>query len=245
MTRWTSLCVKIIVKCRLFTLQFIMTKPLVSWVDVETVLLDMDGTLLDLHFDNYFWLNYLPQVFSDTFSIDYEVALQDLHRRFDDRRGTMEWYCLDFWSEQLQLDIVDLKHTLKEKIAVRPFVEGFLKALQAEGKHLVLLTNAHRGSLDLKMEVTGLRPYFDQIISSHDYGLPKEDIALWQALKVDCHYNPETTLLIDDTESVLDSAKAYGIRHLVTLLQPDSQNPLRQGLNYPAILHFDEIMPCV
>ena len=27
-----------------------------AWRDIDTVLLDMDGTLLDLHYDNHFWL---------------------------------------------------------------------------------------------------------------------------------------------------------------------------------------------
>lgn len=213
------------------------------WSEIDTVLLDMDGTLLDLHFDNFFWQTHLPKVYSDTFNVDPELAETDLHQRFEDKRGSMDWYCLDYWSAQLQLDVVDLKHQLQEKIAIRPYVEVFLQQLKKQQKHVVLLTNAHRDSLDLKMKVTGLTAYFDQIISSHDYGLPKENVGLWAALKADCHFNPERTLLMDDTETVLQSAQAYGIKHLVTLLQPDSQHPARVDLSFPAILHFDEIMP--
>ncbi len=213
----------------------------VPWNEIDTVLLDMDGTLLDLHFDNFFWLTYLPSVYSQTFDVEYEAAIADLHQRFHGKQGTMEWYCLDFWSEQLNLDIVDLKHQIKEKIAVRPFVEPFLAFLRKENKHIVLLTNAHRASLDLKMQVTSLAPLFDDIISTHDYGLPKEDLALWDALKIDCPFEASKTLLIDDTESVLNSAKHFGIKHLLTLSQPDSQNPKREALTYPAFHHFDEI----
>lgn len=220
-----------------------MNKLVVPWSEIDTVLLDMDGTLLDLHFDNYFWLNHLPQVFSDTFNLNYDDALSDLHQRFSDKQGTMDWYCLDFWSRQLSLDVADLKNDVKDKIAVRPFAETFLQFLRRENKHIVLLTNAHRDSLDLKMQVTGLADCFDQIISSHDYGLPKEDLGLWAALKADCHFEPSRTLLIDDTETVLTSAKNYGIQHLLTLLQPDSQKPVRENLHYRAFHHFDEIMP--
>ncbi|NLD01354.1 MAG: haloacid dehalogenase, partial [Gammaproteobacteria bacterium] len=35
------------------------------WAHIDTVLLDMDGTLLDLHFDNFFWLKYLPQCYAE------------------------------------------------------------------------------------------------------------------------------------------------------------------------------------
>ena len=220
-----------------------MIAPTLPWIDIDTVLLDMDGTLLDLHFDNYFWLTHLPQVFSQKYSVDYDDAMKDLHQRFENKRGSMDWYCLDYWTEQLQLDVVDLKHDVKDKIAIRPYVEAFLGFLREEGKHIVLLTNAHRGSLDIKMQETGLLDCFDQVISTHDYGLPKENIGLWTALKADCEYDPQRTLLIDDTESVLDSAQRFGIRYLLTLLQPDSKNPVRKALKYPAIHHFNEIMP--
>ena len=33
---------------------------MINWHDIDTVLLDLDGTLLDLHFDNYFWCQHLP-----------------------------------------------------------------------------------------------------------------------------------------------------------------------------------------
>ena len=49
--------------------------------------------------------------------------------------------------------------------------------------------------------------------------------------------------LIDDTESVLQAASDYGIAHLLTLLQPDSQQQKRIDTRFPGIHHFDEIMP--
>lgn len=216
---------------------------MLNWQNIQTVLLDMDGTLLDLHFDNYFWLEYVPQVYSSTFSVEPEEAVSYLHQRFEKEQGTMAWYCLDYWSEELQLDIAGLKRDVEAKIAVRPFVERFLAMLKKQEKTIILVTNAHRDSLDLKMERTQLQHYFDAMVSSHDYGVPKEQETLWQALYADFHFDPATTLLIDDTESVLASAENFGIRHLLTIRQPDSQKPVRTSLRYPSIAHFDEIMP--
>ena len=34
------------------------------WMRVETVLLDLDGTLLDLAFDNYFWRERVPAAYA-------------------------------------------------------------------------------------------------------------------------------------------------------------------------------------
>jgi putative hydrolase of the HAD superfamily len=217
---------------------------MLNWSEIKTVLLDMDGTLLDLHFDNFFWLEYLPQVYSSTFDITHADAIDYLHKRFADEQGTMSWYCLDYWTEQLQIDIAGLKKDVEVKIAIRPFVEPFLQALKQQGKQIILVTNAHRDSLNLKMQRTQLQDYFDVMVSSHDYGVPKEQQTLWEALQADYHFELEHTLLIDDTETVLASAENFGIRHLLTINQPDLQKPPRVGLKYPAISHFDEIMPC-
>jgi HAD superfamily hydrolase (TIGR01509 family) len=218
---------------------------MIDWKEVDTVLLDMDGTLLDLHFDNYFWLEHVPKVYSRKFELPLADATHHLYQLFDSRRGTMEWYCIDYWSEQLQLDIARMKHDINEKIAVRPHVPEFLDALRKNGKQIILVTNAHRSSLDLKMQKTGLGLSFDAIVSAHDYGMPKEKPELWKILQSEHHFLPSSSLLVDDTESVLDSARSHGIRHLITISQPDSRNPVRSGLAYPAILHFDEIMPDV
>ena len=215
----------------------------IDWQAIDTLLLDMDGTLLDLHFDNYFWLHYLPQAYSEAFSLHPDEAKTYIYQLSDNKKSTLDWYCLDHWSDELQMDIAALKHDVQAKIALRPFVEEFLQAQKRLGKQILLVTNAHRASLDLKMLITRLEHYFDAMISTHDYGVPKEHMTLWESLHADYHFNPARTLLIDDSEAILDCAADYGIAHLLTITQPDSQSPPRQGLKYPAFLHFDEIMP--
>lgn len=214
----------------------------INWPDIDTLLLDMDGTLLDLHFDNHFWLQHLPATFARKHNLSFEAAFADLSARFAARRGTLSWYCLDYWTNELSIDIAALKHDVADKIAIRPYVEAFLQQQRAAGRKLILLTNAHRKSLSLKMDITGIEPLFDALVSTHDYGMPKEDPKLWQALFTDFPINPARCLLIDDSEPILDCAKAAGIGHVLTLRQPDSQQALRQQLTHPAILHFDEIM---
>ncbi len=33
---------------------------MIVWDEINTVLMDMDGTLLDLYFDNHFWQELIP-----------------------------------------------------------------------------------------------------------------------------------------------------------------------------------------
>ncbi|MGK0446155.1 MAG: putative hydrolase of the HAD superfamily [Bermanella sp.] len=212
-----------------------------QWSKIETVLLDMDGTLLDLHFDNYFWLQFMPEKYAELFGIAREEANRVLKQASDETSGTLNWYCLDYWSERLNMPVAELKHDIVEKIQYRPHVKDFLEMLKQQGKRTVIVTNAHRDSVNLKMSKTGLDQLVDRIISSHDYQEPKESQAFWQHLQQDEPFNLESTLLIDDSQAVLNSAKKWGFQHLLTIFHPDSQKAPNTDSEHMGIHHFDEL----
>jgi 5'-nucleotidase len=218
-------------------------KPTLDWGQIDTVLLDMDGTLLDLHFDNHFWQVYVPQKFAEQHGLPHAEAHAECFRRYNAKAGTLAWYCVDYWTQQLELDIVQLKHELAHLIAVHPDVAHFLAALKEAGKRVVLVTNAHRKSLNLKMDRTGLAVHFDAMHVSHEYGLAKEDPAFWAALRRSEPFDSARTLLVDDSLPVLRSAREFGIAHLLAILQPDTQQPEKDVADFAAIRRFGEITP--
>ena len=214
-----------------------------DWATIDSVFLDMDGTLLDLHFDNHFWQVFVPQRYAEKHGLSREQALAALMPRYQAVEGTMDWYCVDYWSRELGLDIALLKEEVDHLIAVHPHVPEFLRALRDGGKRVVLVTNAHQKSLNLKMERTRLAGHFDRIICSHDYRRPKEDPVFWGLMRADEPFDPGRTLLIDDSLSVLRSARGYGIRHLLAVYRPDTRAPVREITGFAAIHHFRELLP--
>lgn len=212
---------------------------MIDWRNIDTVFLDMDGTLLDLHFDNYFWLTHLPKRYAESKGVPHTKANETLLRLIKEEEGTLNWYCLDFWTEKLGLDIRELKEEIQHLIAFRPHVEHFLEELKRSHHRVVLVTNAHHKSLNLKLSITGLDHHVDAIICSHDLKMPKENPLFWEKLQALEPYEKERTLLIDDSLPVLKSAQQYGIRHLYSILQPDSQKPPREIADFPAIDGFD------
>jgi putative hydrolase of the HAD superfamily len=154
---------------------------MLNWNQIDTVLLDMDGTLLDLHFDNHFWLEHVPLRYAEKHGLSREAAQDALTPRYSKVAGTMDWYCVDYWSRELELDIARLKEEVEHLIAVHPHVVDFL-ALVRQSRRTVLVTNAHHKSLALKMRKTRLDGYFDAVICAHDIGVPKEHPEFWGKL---------------------------------------------------------------
>lgn len=216
---------------------------MLDWSRIDTVLLDMDGTLLDLNFDNHFWHEFVPLRYAELHGLDLAAAKQQLRPRFRAMEGRLEWYCLDYWSNELQLDIVGLKQELAGLIAVLPHVDEFLEAVRASGRRLFLVTNAHRDGLNLKMEKTCLHRFFDQIIISHDFALAKEQAGFWQAMRQQHLFDVERALLVDDNLAVLRSAQQFGIGQLVAISKPSSQAPRRLITEFPAVEDFRQLMP--
>ena len=214
-----------------------------DWSQIDTVLLDMDGTLLDLHFDNHFWRQHVPVRFAAQQGISEDEARERLYRRYQDIQGTLEWYCVDHWSRELGLDIALLKEEVDHLIAVHPHVTDFLEALARAGKQRVLVTNAHQKSLQLKMRKTRLDGQLDRVICAHDLGRPKEHDDFWWRLHDEVAFDPARTLFVDDSLPVLHSARRHGIAFLLAILLPDTRQAERQVDEFPSVRDFAAVLP--
>ncbi|OZB18681.1 MAG: haloacid dehalogenase [Marinobacter sp. 34-60-7] len=219
---------------------------MVDWSSLDTVFLDMDGTLLDLHFDNHFWLEHLPLRYAQTHGLCPRQAKDTLIPMIMAERGSLNWYCTDYWSERLALDITGLKAEVGDRIGYRPHVPDFLSALRSAGLRSVIVTNCHPDPLALKLARTGLDQHVDAIVSSHQLGKPKEDPAFWQDLQRLSPYQQNRTLMVDDSFPVLESAVGAGIGQCLAILAPDSQQPEKAAHPHiPGIRHFDEVLPAL
>ncbi len=208
----------------------------------ETLMLDMDGTLLDLAFDNYMWLHHVPERYADRHSIPLDQARAELYARFRQLRGTLDWYCLDHWSDTLGLDILGLHRDENHRIGYLPGAEDFLADVRQRDIRVLLVTNSHEDTLTVKDEVTGVRDHFDRVYTSHEFGHPKEDQPFWQALRVEEGFDPSTTLFVDDNHDVLESAANFGIEMLVAVTRPDTSEPARDSRHYAGVEAVAELV---
>jgi len=208
-----------------------VTSPPLSpahWSQIDTVLLDLDGTLLDLAFDSHFWGNRVPQAFAQRRAITLDQARAELKPRFAACEGTLDWYCIDYWSRELELDIQALKRDAAHGVRWLPGAREFLRRVRALSKRLVLITNAHPATLAIKNERTEVISYFDAGFSSHGFGAPKEQPHFWCELSKAERFDPARSLFVDDSLPVLRAARAAGVGLLFAVRRPDSSGVARE-----------------
>jgi HAD superfamily hydrolase (TIGR01509 family) len=209
--------------------------PPVDWTQIDTVLLDMDGTLLDLGFDTWFWLERIPAEYGAANGMTAVEAWEAIKPEFVARRGTIQWYCMDHWSDYLQLDVAKLKRTALHRIGYLPGAEDFLGRLAQTGKRRVLVTNAHPAALALKNDKVGLMAHFDACYTSHAFAAPKESRDFWPRLRLAEPFDPARTLFVDDSISVLHAAHEFGIAWLRAIRRPDPGRPDQDVAPYAAV----------
>jgi len=206
-----------------------------DWSAIDTVLLDLDGTLLDLAFDTRFWRHTIPSAWAQARGISLEQARELLTPRFRAREGSLDWYCVEYWSRELELDVAGLKRATMHEVCWLDGVPEFLATLRRNGKRLVLFTNAHPQSLAIKDERTGVSAYLDAMFSSHTFSWPKEDPRFWERVRGSEPFDPARTLFVDDSPAVLAAARAARLRWVIGLRHPDSQGTVRDHGDWPAV----------
>lgn len=211
------------------------TSTAVDWSKIDTVLLDMDGTLLDLRFDNWFWQEHIPSRYAAANGMSALEAWEFIKPKFRATRGTIQWYCIDHWSRELGLDIAEIKRAALRQVGYLPGAENFLRKLKESGKRRVLVTNAHPVTLAIKDDQVGLTAHFDAYYSTHSFDVPKENAVFWPRLQAKEPFVPQRTLFVDDSLPVLRAAHGFGIAWLRAVRRPDSGRPAQATGNYAAV----------
>lgn len=217
-------------------------RPEFTWAEIDCVFLDMDGTLLDKYYDDYFWEHFVPEVYAASNLVDIADARKLLLETYQSVESTLQWTDLDYWSDRLGLDIVALKRKIRHLVNIHPHVIDYFEYMQKIGKKMYLVTNAHPKTVKIKMEQVNIEKWFARMICSQEVGAAKEQPEFWHKLQQLLPYDAKRTLFADDTEKVLHSARESGLHHLIHIAKPSSRLPVQFSTHYQSIVNFEELL---
>ncbi len=209
--------------------------PVPEWSSIDTVCLDLDGTLLDQAYDNHIWRDLVPQRFAVAHGLDMHAAYAEIARRFGALRGTLDWYCVEHWSRDLGIDIGALHREVRSHVAWLPGARDFLAHLRGAGKRLLLLTNSHPIALAVKHQQTGVLDHLDASATSHEFGYPKEHAEFWRAAIAHFGFDPARSLFVDDNSRMLEAAREAGVRWVYGVRHWDTRGARREHPDHPSV----------
>ena len=213
-----------------------------DWDCVNDVLLDMDGTLLDRHFDNVFFNEELPKRFAAKHGLPLDQARETLFGHYRAVEGKLAWADLDYWTQTLDIDTVAVTHELRHMIEYHHDAVEFLRYLRSQGKRLTLVTNAHGSSLEIKAVRTGIDQYMDLIVTASEVGSLKMHAEFWSGCQRIVGFDPSRSLYIDDDEASLGAAQQYGVGYLYHRSKSSSRLPPERSTRFLSIESFRELM---
>jgi GMP/IMP 5'-nucleotidase len=219
-----------------------MVQRTLNWDQIADVLLDMDGTLLDRHFDNFFFEEELPRRYAAMHRLSFETSRERLMAMYRSVEGELAWTDLEYWSGRVGIDVVAMHQELQHMIGFLPGAEEFLKTVRARGKRIIVLTNAHHTGVAVKSAKTGLDRYVDRIVDAFEVGYLKMRPEYWPACRKLVGFDPGRSLYVDDDESCLTAAKQYGIAQVIHSAKSSSQVPAVNSVNFMSIYHLPVLL---
>jgi 5'-nucleotidase len=212
-----------------------LTPHVVDWSRIDDVLLDMDGTLLDRHFDNFFFEEELPRRYAALHGLPFEESRDRLMAMYRSVEGELAWTDLHYWTKRVGLDVVAMTKELDDMIGYLPGAEAFLLELKQRGKRITVLTNAHRAGVEVKTAKTGLDRRVDRIIDAFEVGYLKTRSEYWPVCQRLVGFEPKRSLFIDDDEGCLLAAQQFGIGHIIHSAKSSSQLPAMPSRTFLSI----------
>ncbi|MCC6141726.1 MAG: HAD-IA family hydrolase [Nitrospira sp.] len=212
-----------------------MKPVIVNWAGIDDVLLDMDGTLLDRHFDNFFFEEELPRRYAAIHGIPFEESRERLMAMYRSVEGELAWTDLHYWTDRVGIDVVAMHRELNHMIGFLPGAESFLTELRRRGKRVTILTNAHIAGVEVKTAKTGLDRYVDRIVDAFEVGYLKMRQEYWPACQQLVGFDPARALFVDDDEGCLQAAQQFGLAQIVHSAKSSSRLPAEASSRFMSI----------
>lgn len=217
-------------------------KAAINWDKIDTVLLDMDGTLIDQHHEDVFWGTMVPEAYARKHGISVKEAEGIVFGKYDAKKCHLDWGNIDAWEKDLGMKLWKMRRRIKPFIRLHPHTARFLRFLKRRGKKVYLVSSAPRSAIDFELAHTKIGKYFDGIYTQTDIGKSKHDGLFWKRLQRKLKFDRHRTLLAEDNEGIARAAKKFGMKYVIFKSKSSSRKPPYIPRGLLCVRHFDDIL---
>lgn len=181
---------------------------------IEAVIFDMDGTLIEAKEWHYFALNEALAIFGE------EITREEHLGEFDGLPTKVKLSMLEKQG-RLPKHLHPIVSAIKQERTLRyvssqafPRIEQLLMMswLKGKGIKLAVATNSIRGSAESMLTSVGLLPYLDALVTNEDVGNAKPHPEMYLMTASRLGLKPEQCLVIEDHDYGVTSATAAGCK---------------------------------
>ncbi|MCQ2540491.1 MAG: HAD family phosphatase [Acetatifactor sp.] len=190
---------------------------------IKAVLFDMDGTLIDTEkYYRVFWPMAMAE-FGYTLTDEQVLSMRSLGRPFAPAQlkawfgEDLDYYAVRNRRKELMEEVID-----RDGIQLKPGAVEILEELKKRGVLIAIATATDLERTEKYLKVTGIREYFDRLISATQVkeGKPSPDIYLYACEQLGLA--PEECIAVEDSPNGVTSAYRAGCK---VVMVPDQTEP--------------------
>lgn len=200
-----------------------MEKDHHSLDNYSAFLFDLNGTMIDdMHYHVMTWFRILNElgakVSMERIKEECYGKNTELLERIFPGRFTLEEKNRISWEKEKQYQ-KEFAPVLKLTVGL----QDFLKQLSEKGFKLAIGSGAIRFNIDFILDETGIRNYFNAIVSADDVDRSKPDPETWIRCAEILNIQPVECLVFEDTPKGVESARNADMKAIVitTMYQPE------------------------
>ena len=193
---------------------------LTNYPEIETIIFDLGNVIIDLD------IEATDDAFENLFGYDYKEIKKELKekgvfKKYEMGKISTSTFLNEIGAYSDEVNHDEIKYAWNAMLLSIPDERFKILKDCAKNYRIFCLSNTNKLHVDFinkqlksTKHIDNLNPYFEKVYFSHEIGMRKPNVDIFEKVISDNKLNPEKTLFIDDTKKHLEGAKSAGLQTL-------------------------------